>query len=359
MYDIVIVGAGPAGATLARMLKNTFKVLILDKRTFDHKACLITKCCGGLLAPDAQKVLGHLGLGIPKDVLVSPQLFTVKTLDFDNNIERFYQRHYINIDREKFDQWLVEQIPEHVECLFGVQYKQHHTLSDGRLEVVYTHNGKQHKIHTKYLIGADGGFSLVRKQLGLGDKLQRYASIQEWYHVDDLMPYFTTIFDKEITDFYSWTIPKENALILGSAIPFRNNVNNRFKRLKQKLVKKGFPLNACIKREGAYIIRPSRLQALSYGKDQVFLIGEAAGFISPSSAEGFSYGMRSGLKLAKDFNGLGEANRIQHYKKSCQSLKHNISIKNLKAPFMYNPFLRRAVMKSGLLSMKINEDRSY
>ncbi|QUI24397.1 FAD-binding protein [Vallitalea pronyensis] len=354
MYDIVIVGAGPAGATLARMLDSTFNVLILDKRNFDHGICPINKCCGGLLAPDAQKVLGHLGLGIPKNVLVGPQLFTVKTLDFDNHIERFYQRHYINIDREKFDQWLVDLIPEHITCHFGVQYKKYRLLADGQIEVTYTHDGKNHTVKTSYLVGADGGFSLVRKQLGQGQKLQRYASIQEWYRVNDLMPYFTTIFDKDITDFYSWTIPKENALLLGSAIPFRNDVTNRFQQLKQKLIKKGFPLHTCIKREGAYIIRPTKTKALSYGKDQIFLVGEAAGFISPSSAEGFSYGMRSGLKLANAFNALERTLTRQHYEKNCRSLRQNISVKNLKAPFMYHAFLRGAVMQSGIFSMKMN-----
>ena len=31
-YDIAIIGAGPAGATLARLLDKQYKVLLLDKR---------------------------------------------------------------------------------------------------------------------------------------------------------------------------------------------------------------------------------------------------------------------------------------------------------------------------------------
>jgi flavin-dependent dehydrogenase len=54
------------------------------------------------------------------------------------------------------------------------------------------------------------------------------------------LPYFSAIFDREISDFYSWTIPKEDYLIMG-----------------------------------------------------------AAGFISPSSAEGLSYAFRSALTAAE------------------------------------------------------------
>ncbi len=72
MYDIVIVGAGPAGANLARLIGEKYKVLLLDKRDLENNnpERRMHKCCGGLLAPDAQKMIAKLGLGIPKDVLV-------------------------------------------------------------------------------------------------------------------------------------------------------------------------------------------------------------------------------------------------------------------------------------------------
>jgi len=36
MYDIVIIGGGPAGATLARLIGNKYKVLLLERRTFQE-----------------------------------------------------------------------------------------------------------------------------------------------------------------------------------------------------------------------------------------------------------------------------------------------------------------------------------
>ncbi|MHC4193479.1 MAG: NAD(P)-binding protein, partial [Planctomycetota bacterium] len=79
MYDIAIIGAGPAGTTLARLIADGYKVLLLDKRhlTDPSNTNSSRKCCGGLLAPDAQGMLSKMGLGLPKSVLVDPQLFVV------------------------------------------------------------------------------------------------------------------------------------------------------------------------------------------------------------------------------------------------------------------------------------------
>jgi flavin-dependent dehydrogenase len=105
MYDVAIIGAGPAGATLARLIGNQYKVLLIEKRRLPDQSegFSAIKCCGGLLAPDAQMMLSKLGLGLPKSVLEDPQLFVVKSIDIRQGLERYYQRHYINMNRKKFE----------------------------------------------------------------------------------------------------------------------------------------------------------------------------------------------------------------------------------------------------------------
>ena len=39
------------------------------------------KPCGGLISGDAQKALASFDMTLPKDVLVDPQIFAVKTID--------------------------------------------------------------------------------------------------------------------------------------------------------------------------------------------------------------------------------------------------------------------------------------
>jgi len=352
MYDVAIVGAGPAGATLARLIGKKYRVLLIDKRELIHtKEGTFEKCCGGLIAPDAQKMLAELRLGVPQKVLVGPQLFTVRTLDIQQNIERYYQRHYINIDREKFDSWLVSMLPLSVDVRCGTLFLKYR-IGDGSYKVHLRNKGKEYMEETKYLIGADGAFSNIRRQLKPDFTQRTYISIQEWFQVNNIQPYYSAIFDDETSDFYSWTIPKENCIILGATMLPKQNATNKFNSLKNRLSEYGFEFKHSMKRNGAFILRPTSAKQIYLGQGNIALIGEAAGWISPTSAEGLSYAFRSALALAKSFEGNPE-NLISEYAKNTRNLRTNILLKSFKAPFMYNSFLRKTVMKSGLLSMDI------
>jgi flavin-dependent dehydrogenase len=353
LYDVIIIGGGPAGATLARLIGKDYKVLVLERRDFQKKyEYNRVKPCGGLVAPDAQLMLAKFGLGIPKSVLVSPQLFAVRVLDFDNSNERYYQRNYVNIDREGFDRWLASLIPSEVKTIYNCIYKSYNATTDG-VTVKFIHNGKEYEETAKIIVGGDGAFSKVRKQ-GFSNypEPNLYITMQEWFKTDCNLEYHGAIFDKEITDFYSWTIPKEDHLIVGSALKLNDDVHGKFQLLKEKLKDKGFKLENSVKVEGTHLLRPKNSNQICIGNDQIALIGEAAGFISPSSAEGLSYAFRSSLALAKalreDFSGYHSL-----YKSYTKSLMWNIRMKNMKVPAMYNRNLRNLIMKTGLLSVKV------
>lgn len=358
MYDIAIIGAGPGGSTLARLIGKRYKVLLLDKRQLDipSEEDPRFKCCGGLLDPDAQKMLGELGLGVPKSVLVGPQLFVVRTIDLNNNIERYYQRFYTNIDREKFDRWAVSLITGGVDCRFGCVYKSHDRTGDSFI-INYTDGRKEYTEKAKILIGADGASSKLRRN-AFGDCVypKEYISIQECYEAQSPLPYFSAIFDSEITDFYSWTIPKGEYLILGSALKPKDNAHIKFELLKKKLADFGFENGKMIRREGAFILRPSE-RSICIGDKNIALLGEAAGLISPSSAEGFSYAFKSALLLGKSLED-GPEGFAKRYKRFIRDMRLNILVKNLKVPFMYNSSLRNAVMKSGIQSVDVYKEKA-
>ena len=113
LYDIAIIGTGPASATLARLLYPKYNIIAIDKKTPHGDG--FQKPCGGLICTDAQKALASFDLTLPKDVLVDPQIFAVKTIDLKNKLIRHYQRFYINMDRHKFDLWLESLLPKTVE----------------------------------------------------------------------------------------------------------------------------------------------------------------------------------------------------------------------------------------------------
>jgi len=351
MFDIIVVGGGPAGATLARLLGKKYKILLLEKRAFEEDKTDHIKSCGGLIAPDAQLMLAKFGLGIPKPVLLSPQLFAVRTIDIDNSLERYYQRHYINVDREKFDRWLAELIPKKVKIINNCIYKSFEERDD-KVVVNYSYNGRKKEAKAKILVGADGAFSKVRRQVSNFDPSpQLYIAIQQWFKSDRPLDYYGAIFDSEITSFYSWTIPKEGYLILGSALKPKDRVNQKFNLLKQKMKNHGFKFEKSIKLNGSYLYRPLSNKQISIGYKRVALIGEAAGFISPSSAEGLSYAFKSSLALTKALKN-DIADYHAQYTRNLKPLMQNILWKNTKSIAMYNNFLRKIVMKTGLLSIK-------
>lgn len=353
MFDVAIVGAGPAGATLARLIGKTHKVLLIDKRELDieQRDNSVVKCCGGLVAPDAQQVLAELGMGLPRDVLVGPQLFSVRTIDLNSSIERYYQRFYINIDREKFDRWLISLIPSCVDSRFGCVFKDIEVGEQGAV-IKFTQDGKEFREHARFVVGADGAFSMIRRMISYKSSLPpRYISIQEWYEVDDVLPYFSAIFDDDTTDFYSWTIPKENSLLIGSALKLGDDVSTKFETLKKKLLEYGYRFDKKVKREGAFILRPQSMKHTFTGRGRIALLGEAAGWISPSSAEGLSYAFRSAVALAQSLVSITDTT-LEDYRKRTEGIRMNILIKNLKSPFMYNPHIRKIVMATGIQSLK-------
>lgn len=352
MYDIVIVGAGPAGSTLARLIGEKYKVLLIDRRDLENEnpRNLASKCCGGLLAPDAQKMIAKLGLGIPKDILVDPQLFAVRTIDLTNNLERLYQRFYLNMDRNKFDKWLVSILPTKVEKKFNSFFKNFAEIPGG-YKIRYIYNGQEISAETKVIVGADGALSRLRNFLNEDTNIpEKYIAIQEWFEYPYHIPYFTAIFDAEISDFYSWMIPKENYLLLGSALKPRENTREKYDMLKTKLTQLGFKFENKIRTEGAYIDRPKKISQFYAGRDGIALVGEAAGAISPSSAEGISYALKTSLYLAQSLE-EGINGFLDRYKQKVTDIKLNLLIKNLKSPALYNPFLRQLAMKSGLQSI--------
>lgn len=349
MYDIAVIGLGPAGAFLVRHLNDSFKVIAIDKKTTDGETGF-HKPCGGLLAPDAQKALSRFNMTLPKDVMVSPQIFSVRTIDVKNGLMRHYQRHYINLDRHKFDLWLINKIPEQIEVHKNAVCTGIVRDGDGYL-ITYRENREPHTIRTKYLVGADGASSIVRRTLFKEFKIRAYLSIQQWFADSHDTPFYSGVFDPDVTDSYAWGLTKDEHFIFGGAFSPKTGKQD-FETLKYKLQAYGFRLDNPVKTEACLALRPSGPGKYCQGKSSVFLVGEAAGFISPSSLEGISYAIDSGYILSQCLNNAGrDPNR--EYKKRTRGIRLKLFFKYLKRPFIFNPFARKLVMKSGVSSISI------
>ena len=348
IYDIAIIGLGPSGATLARLLDKRFKVIAIDKK--DHLKSF-EKPCGGLLATDAQKYLSKFNMTLPLNVLVNPQIFTVKTIDTQKKLIRHYQRFYMNLNRHKFDLWLKSLIPQHVEVIDGSICKKIQQTEFGYM-VDYIIDNKQYTISARNLVGADGANSFIRRSLLPGKKIRKYMAIQEWYKDEHKNPFYSCIFDKEITDCYGWSVSKEGMIIVGGAFPMRNP-RESFLLMKKKLSEYGFIFGDVVKKEACLVLRPNGLFDICTGNHNFYLIGEAAGFISPSSLEGISYAFESAYILSCVLNS-GKSHRIYFFK--TLKIRLRLFFKNLKNPFMYFPPLRFLIMKSNIKSISILDE---
>lgn len=359
MYDIIIIGAGPAGSTLARLLaqdkNNLYKIALIDRRSLNLQTIKgPNKACGGLLSPAAQAMLGKLNLTVPLNIMESPQFFKVRTLDFDNQLERTYQRFYYNLDREKFDRYLFSLIPNSVQFYMSQLVKTINRQEDHWCITLGDKNATQ--LLGKFIVGADGANSLVRRSLQPPNLKtpKQYISIQKWYSSKDNQPYYTGIFDRDITDYYGWTIQKSDALIVGAAIPITEDAHAKYNLLAQKLsTYLGLDLTQPLKVEGAFIERSKSLKHLNFKLKglNLALIGEASGATSPTSAEGYSYAMDTAQKLALALQEGLEGAELR-YHKSCGSIRRNIAFKHLKSPGMYSVPIRKWVMKSGLTALE-------
>jgi len=331
-FDAVIVGAGPAGVFAAKHMPHNFHVLLIDSSPVPRN-----KPCAGLLVEASKQAITQLNP--PLEIFEHPQHLDLTYVDWNTGREREAKKQLWNVSRRKFDYWLAMLLPERVLVSERTRLVDFYPTRDKRFMVLTLDSGGMKRIiTTKYLVGCDGAVSTVRQKLQA--KPPYYVACQETLPKSRLVkPSF--IFDDEITDFYSWVIPKSNRLLVGSALR-GHEAKEKFELFKRKLSAK-YGLSGEGERSVALISRPTSPKDICLGKGIIFLAGEAAGLVSPSSGEGISFAIRSGRFAGQ---ALGQkASPLNHYRRLCKPLISEIERKAEKSKFLVNSRKRLALFE--------------
>ena len=286
-YEVIIVGAGPAGSTLAYELAKTgIGVLLLEKEKLPRY-----KCCAGGISIKAANLLGIDFHEVIEDSISG----TVVTFKNDNHYQGHYDKTLIYmVTRERFDYVLVEKAAQAGATVMPGCKVEGANLEDRGVEVLTPVGSFQSKI----VAGADGTGSIVANVMGLTNHISNIAAIQSEVLVpkEEMAKWRGNIgvdFGR-ISGGYGWVFPKADHLSIGMAF-----LHSRSKGLKQYYQKFLDSLNissyTIAKQSGSLIPICKGEAVVSQGR--AVLLGDAAGLVDPLTGEGI-YNAILSAKLA-------------------------------------------------------------
>jgi geranylgeranyl reductase family protein len=281
MFDVAIIGAGPAGASAARSLEDRgYSILLLDRASFPRP-----KPCAGVLSP---KIFSEL-----KDIPVKERSLKGYRLHSatGSKVESVFSREGLIVERAAFDRWLVDRLKTKVIKLrvSGIRER------NGCVEIY----GDGRTYESKLVVGADGVNSVVRRSCKISLKdtalaLQHVISLPNrvidekvgnWFEVYYIVPYG-----------YGWISPLNGKVKVGVG-----SISNDFERepkrymdgfLAHPIVRDKLDGGKIVGSEAHLIPMSGPLEKLT--SNHVLLVGDAGGFVFPGTGEGIYYAVKSG-----------------------------------------------------------------
>ncbi len=287
-YQVIIVGAGPAGATLAYELATRgIEVLVLEKARLPR-----FKSCAGGLTVKATELLGTNGFNVIENVITGATVTFKGKNPFHghSDVPIMY-----TVTRENFDHALVKRAQTAGAEIIQGEEAQTVRINSRNVEV----STKTGDYQGEFIVGADGATSRVARAMGIprSDFTIFGFSCEVEVGQEDMDRWKSQIgIDLGRVQGYGWVFPKADHLSIGIACPVE-----KAKRLKRTfheyLDSLDFEQAVITRWSGGLLPVFSNQSTVSRGR--ALLLGDAAGLADPLSGEGIYNAILSAQISAK------------------------------------------------------------
>uniref|UniRef100_A0A7C4XJV1 NAD(P)/FAD-dependent oxidoreductase n=1 Tax=candidate division WOR-3 bacterium TaxID=2052148 RepID=A0A7C4XJV1_UNCW3 len=273
-YDVLIVGAGPAGSSTAMVIaQQGRKVLIVDRKRVIGEPVRCAEFVPRLLAGE---------VSISKDCIAN-EVESMITHFPDGESYKILSPGFI-LNRALFDRtMIIEALRAGAELWIDTRFVR---FSHGKALVV--RGGELVEVAAKVVVGADGPVSSVGKMIGETNKDFVFGleyQIPLMKNMSDTQVYFS----RDFFGGYAWLFPKERYANVGVGIKLKRNCYLRLKNLLDQFIKK-------LKKEEKIIGSPVSLISglipvggpLKTVKENILLVGDAAGQTHPITGAGIA-----------------------------------------------------------------------